>query len=80
MKKTLIIAFLAAFATSAYATEQSSLTSLDLDHDKLISQQEAAVVPELIEQWQALDTNADGQLDFEELAKFAAVETDKTAK
>ncbi len=81
MKKTLVIAFLAAFATSpAFATEKSSFTSLDVDNDKIISQQEAAVVPELIEQWQALDTNADGQLDFEELSKFAAVDThDKEA-
>ncbi len=74
MKKVIAIAFLTAFATSAFATEQPSFAALDIDHDKIITQEEAAAVPELIEQWQALDTNADGQLDFEELAKFAAVE------
>ena len=74
MKKTLIIAFIAAFAATANAADQPDLTSLDLDHDKMISQQEAAGVPELIEQWNELDANADNQLDFEELAKFAAAQ------
>ncbi len=79
MKKTLLIALMAAFATTAFATEQASFSALDVDQNKIISQQEAANVPELIEQWQTLDTNADGQLDFTELAKFAKVEEPETA-
>ncbi len=74
MKKTLPLLFAVALATNAFATEQASFSSLDIDNDKIISQEEAAAVPELIEQWQILDTNADGQLDFDELSKFAAVE------
>lgn len=78
MKRIIAIAFIAAFATTASASDQPELTALDLDHDKIISQQEAAGVPELIEQWKELDTNADGQLDFEELAKFAAAKPEET--
>ncbi len=80
MKKLLAIVFLSAFATTAFASEQPSFTALDIDHDKAVSQQEAAAIPELIEQWDALDSNADGKLDFEELAKFAAAETKDAAK
>ncbi len=80
MKKLIAIAFISAFATTAFATEQPSFSALDLDHDKAISQQEAAAVPELLEQWEALDSNADGKLDFEELAKFAAAESKEAAK
>lgn len=77
MKKLGAIVLISAFATSAYATEQPSFSALDTDHDKAISQQEASGIPELIDQWQTLDTNADGKLDFEELAKFAAPEPQK---
>ena len=51
-------------------TQVEGLQSLDTDHDGYISQEEAMNNQDLVNRWGELDTNADGQLDEEEFARF----------
>ena len=51
-------------------TQVEGLQGLDTDHDGYISQEEAMNNQDLVNHWGELDTNADGQLDEEEFARF----------
>ena len=85
MKEKLIFAVvLAALSGAAFAQnaqnqgaaqehqgiQAEGLKSLDMDHDGYISQEEALNNQELVNRWDELDANADGQLDEEEFARF----------
>ncbi len=60
--------------------ENSLYTDLDADHNGVISQKEASVLPGLGEKWDELDVNADGELDLAEFAKLEMMETVPPAK
>ncbi|MGB5278729.1 MAG: hypothetical protein WBO73_01375 [Gammaproteobacteria bacterium] len=47
---------------------------LDINQDTKISPEEAAALPQLKNQWSALDVNADGMLDRAEFAKMETME------
>ena len=58
------------------SSTQDSFNKLDADKDGYISQQEAKGNKKLIEQWDVVDADADGQL---EMSEFSAFETGKAA-
>jgi hypothetical protein len=60
-----------AFAASALAGESAAFTELDADGNGMISSEEAAADPALLEDWATADVNGDGQL---ERAEFSALE------
>jgi hypothetical protein len=60
-----------AFAASTLAGESTAFTQLDADGDGMISSEEAAADPALLEDWATADVNGDGQL---ERAEFSALE------
>jgi len=68
------------FPLSIYAgdksTTQDSFNKLDKDKDGYISQQEAKGDKKLLEQWDVVDADANGQL---EMSEFSAFETGKAA-
>ncbi len=81
--KLVMVAILAAMSGAAFATgtgtegatqgydEQSmKLQSVDMNMDGVISEQEAQGNPQLVDRWDELDTNSDGQLDQDEFARF----------
>ena len=59
------------FAASALAGDSGKFTQLDADGNGVISSEEAAVDPKLIDNWTKADVNGDGQL---ERAEFSALE------
>ncbi len=59
-------------AGSAWAGDDKSFSELDTNSSGTIDRTEAAVVPELSEQWVVLDINMDGKLEEAEFAKFEA--------
>lgn len=59
------------FAVSAVAAESDQFTQLDTDGNGMISSEEAAADPTLVEEWTTIDLNNDGQL---ERAEFSALE------
>ena len=62
---------LSTYIITACAGEQSRIyNQLDGDGDGYINSGEGAVLEGLIEHWELLDTNKDGQLDKGEFAKF----------
>ncbi|WP_260292020.1 EF-hand domain-containing protein [Sedimenticola hydrogenitrophicus] len=76
MTKKIMTALFAALAAAAViAAESQTDVALDTDNNGSLSQEEAKAIPGLIEQWDALDVNRDGQLDPAEFASFVAVET-----
>lgn len=74
-KKALIAAV--AFAASSAAMAEGIYSSLDADKNGAISQEEAAVLPSLVEQWKQLDADGNGELSVEEFAKFETTEMPK---
>ena len=66
-----------AFATNAMAGEADQFTKLDADGNGMISSEEAAADPQLIEDWVTADVNQDGQL---ERAEFSALEEKSKAE
>ena len=58
------------------AQSQQSFTELDKNANGLLSAEEAATEEKLTEQWQALDSDADNQLDAIEFSKFEATDED----
>jgi hypothetical protein len=66
-----------AFAASALAGETDQFTQLDTDGNGMISSEEAAADPTLVESWTAVDVNQDGQL---ERAEFSALEEKSTSE
>lgn len=73
LKKLSLIAMLLLFSAASVAAEQTIYNELDANKDGAISQDEAAVLPVLKEQWKELDANADGKLDQAEFAKFETI-------
>ena len=57
-----------AFAASAVAGESEKFTQLDTDGNGMISSEEAAVDPELVQDWATADVNGDGQLERAEVS------------
>jgi len=51
-------------------TGAHDMTGIDLNEDQRVTREEAIVVPGLVERWDELDSNADGQLDESEFARF----------
>ena len=60
-----------AFAASTLAGETDHFAQLDTDGNGMISTEEAAADPTLVESWTVVDVNQDGQL---ERAEFSALE------
>ncbi|MDJ0740378.1 MAG: hypothetical protein QNJ91_11710 [Gammaproteobacteria bacterium] len=60
-----------AFSASALAGESAKFSQLDADGNGMISSDEAAADPKLVEEWSTADLNKDGQL---ERAEFSALE------
>jgi hypothetical protein len=52
------------------STTQDSFNKLDQNKDGYISQQEAKENKNLIEQWESVDADADGQLEMSEFSAF----------
>jgi len=69
MKKTYLVASLAMMASSV-AFAGGTYSALDADKSGAISQDEAAAMPGLTEQWTTLDVDANGELSIEEFARF----------
>jgi hypothetical protein len=59
------------FTANALAGESEQFTQLDANGDGVISSEEAAADPQLIQDWATADVNGDGQL---ERAEFSALE------
>lgn len=82
MKTEIAVALAAALtcAGAAYAAgeQHQDMTALDTNQDSYISQEEANVAPGLVERWDELDVNQDGQLDQEEFARFETEEGAET--
>jgi hypothetical protein len=78
--KTLFVVAAVAFPFCVFAGEKSSsqesFNKLDKDQDGYISQQEAKADKKLMEQWDAADTDDDGQL---EMSEFSAFESGKAS-
>jgi hypothetical protein len=71
MYQKLGLAALALLVSSvAVAGDQTLYKDLDADQDGQLSQEEAAALPALNDQWTVLDANADGMLDQAEFAKM----------
>jgi len=66
-----------AFAANAMAGETDHFAQLDADGNGMISSEEAAADPQLIEDWVTADVNQDGQL---ERAEFSALEEKSKAE
>lgn len=60
--------------------ESSSLQALDTNMDGTVSKDEAQSNPELVNRWDELDANGDGQLDEEEFAGFEPEGTGATGE
>ncbi len=74
MTKKIFYATLATlFLATGTVCAGDSFEALDVDKNGAISQIEAEAMPELTEQFAALDLNKDGQLDMDEFAPFTAV-------
>jgi hypothetical protein len=74
-KKIMTVLFAALAAAAVIAAESQTDVALDTDNSGTLSREEAKAIPGLIEQWDTLDLNSDGQLDAAEFASFVAVET-----
>jgi len=70
MSKKLMIGAVAVLASSTVFAGDT-FTTLDVDQNSTISEAEAATMPSLVEQWEALDVDANGELSVEEFAKYA---------
>jgi Ca2+-binding EF-hand superfamily protein len=67
-KKLMIVAV--AILTSSTVFAGNTFTTLDVDKNSTISEAEATTMPSLVEQWKALDVDANGELSVEEFAKY----------
>lgn len=72
-KKLIVTTAIALFATTTIAA--GVFGTLDTDLNGSISMEEAAVMPNLTEQWKVLDADANGELSAEEFTKFEAAES-----
>ncbi len=73
LKKLTLIAMVVLFSAASVAEEQTMYNKLDTNNDGAISPIEAVAMPNLNDKWVELDTNADGQLDQAEFAKFEEI-------
>ncbi len=69
-----ILTTLCGMLLSNVAVSGDVYTSLDADQNGVISQSEAAAMPELNDRWKDLDVDANGELTVEEFAQFEIVE------
>jgi Ca2+-binding EF-hand superfamily protein len=66
-----VISFpLGAFAAGTEPSTQENFKQLDVNHDGVISQQEAQADKQLTKDWSKADTNKDGQIDESEFSAF----------
>lgn len=63
----LVVAVLAMTAPAGFAAGDLA-AQLDVDKDGYITAKEAEAMPEILEQFDGLDTNKDGKIDLQEIA------------
>lgn len=74
-----LFALLALIAAGTVQADEA-FDKIDADHSGTISQQEAASLPTLNQQWMELDINRDGNIDAAEFARFEMEESSNDNK
>jgi hypothetical protein len=70
IKQLVITTAIVAAAAVATAGENAYFTKLDTDGNGVLSKEEAAADPVLMESWATADANQDGQLEMAEFSAF----------
>ena len=71
INKMILITAIALTSTAVSAADVI-FTSLDADKNGAVSKTEAAKMPQLIDQWKALDLDGNNELNVEEFNKYKA--------
>lgn len=73
LNKITLIVLVALFSSVSIAADKGIYQDLDVNNDGSVSREEGSTLPVLIEKWEELDANADGNLDEAEFAKFEMI-------
>ena len=73
LNKITLIVLVALFSSVSIAADKGIYQDLDVNNDGSVSREEGSTLPVLIERWEELDANADGNLDEAEFAKFEMI-------